>query len=46
MCTVDTFDVARKAHGTDHDILFVYSESSPDDFHHLAELTTDDSAVT
>ena len=30
VCTQESFDRARKAHGTDEDILFVYSESSLD----------------
>lgn len=30
VCTQETFDRARKAHGTDEDILFVYSEPSLD----------------
>jgi len=27
ICSLESFDRARKAHGTDHDILFVFSES-------------------
>jgi len=30
VCTQESFDRARKAHGTDEDILFVFSESSID----------------
>jgi len=29
-CSMESFDTARKAHGTDHDILFVFSDTSHD----------------
>ena len=45
MCTLDTFDRARKAHGTDHDILFVYSESeSSCELSRTAEVTAGDTS--
>ena len=41
MCSQESFDTARTAHGTDHDILFVFSESSLD-LNRMAELTAGD----
>jgi len=42
VCTQESFDRARRAHGTDHDTLFVYSESSTVDLNQTVELTAGD----
>jgi len=42
ICTQESFDRARRAHGTDHDTLFVFSESSAADLNRTDELTAGD----